>query len=174
MLDGEREVEEKAEEVLDDTRIGDIIEQAILSPPDPAMPPALTKPEATIAIELGDISGEQLEEVQTKGQYWTIKQLATELGYTTIWVHKLCQAGRIAAIKPFGGHWRIPDSEAQRVMKEGATPMARIPKSDGAEAIEVPEEKLDLIVPKRKEKEKAGAEESESWFTLPFGLGRKK
>ena len=133
-----------------------------------------TPPVAEIAVQHGEVSGEQLEEVQTKGQYLTIKQLAMELGYTTIWVHKLCQTGRIAAIKPFGGHWRIPYSEAQRVMKEGATPMARIPKSDGAEAIPVPEEKRNLVAPKKKEKEEGEVEDKESWFSLPFGLGKKR
>ena len=55
----------------------------------------------------------------------TISELANEIGYSKIWIHRLVKSGRISASKPTGGHWRIPASEVRKIKEVGLPPRAR-------------------------------------------------
>lgn len=80
----------------------------------------------TPKIERGEVAPEQMAEIE-QGKYHTISQIAGELSYSTAWILDLVKKGRIKGIKPLGSGWRIPDSEYQRVIKEGIPPMPREP-----------------------------------------------
>lgn len=56
-----------------------------------------------------------IESSKPPQDYWTIKQTAKEFGYSIGWTIKMCQRGIIKAFKPYGGAWRIPASEVQRI-----------------------------------------------------------
>jgi len=77
-----------------------------------------------IAIIQGEVSEAQLEEIKQK-QWRSVKDVATVVGYSTAWVSYLCKTGRVKAIKPVGGQWRIPESEYKRIIEEGLPPLPR-------------------------------------------------
>ena len=79
-----------------------------------------------VMIEKGEVSPEQQQEIET-GEYFSLQQLATRLCYGRAWIRQLVQEGRIKAIKPLGGRWRIPKSEYERIIKEGIPPLPREP-----------------------------------------------
>lgn len=57
--------------------------------------------------------------------YFTTGQVAEDLGITQDAVRRLCQSGAIKAEPTPGGQFRIPQSERQRLIREGPPPMAR-------------------------------------------------
>lgn len=72
----------------------------------------------------GFASPAQLEEVGA-GNFLTVPQLALELHFNQAYISRLCKDGRIKAVKPVGGQWRIPSSETARLQKEGIPPPLR-------------------------------------------------
>lgn len=97
--------------------------------------------EEVLQVEKGsELTAQELEEV-TIGRYWTIKQLADKLAYSNTWVTGLCQSGRIKAVKPFGGYWRIPQSEIDRIMQHGIPmpPKKKEPEMQEKEIVVPPE-----------------------------------
>lgn len=69
-----------------------------------------------IFIEIVDLT--KREEVKPPQDYWTIKQVAKEFGYSISWTMIMCRRGIIKALKPYGGAWRIPASEVQRIREK--------------------------------------------------------
>ena len=63
-----------------------------------------------IAIAQGEVSEAQLEEIKQK-QWYSVKDVAIVTCYSTAWISYLCKMGKVKAIKPVGGQWRIPESE---------------------------------------------------------------
>lgn len=106
-------------------------------------------------VEKGKVAPEQIEEIE-KGEYVTIAQIANELSYTRAWILNLIHQGRIKAIKPLGGNWRVPRSEYERIIKEGIPPMPREPvEKPPVTKIVVDEKKvIDKVVEPEKKGEK--------------------
>jgi len=100
-----------------------------------------------IEIERGDVSEAQVAEIE-KGEFYTVREIADELRYTYSWIIQLCQTGRINAIKPMSGRWRIPASERRRLLTEGIPPpTTKVEEEEEVEAepitvIEVAEESV--------------------------------
>lgn len=92
-------------------------------------------------------------------EFYTVRDLAQKLNYTTEWLTVLCRTGRIKAIKTTGGHYRIPKDEAERIMKEGLPPKPRkSPVSDDeVESIKISPDKVGKVIGKKQE---AGSKES--------------
>ncbi len=111
------------------------------------------------------VAGAKLTEAEIKeveeGKWHTVKEIATKLDYSNAWISGLCEKGRIHAIKPVGGQWRIPDSEYGRVMEKGIPPaVVREKHAQSTGPIVIPREVQDKIA----EKKKGAKEEKE----LPF------
>ena len=70
------------------------------------------------------ITPEQASEV-AEGNFVTVAELAREIKYSKRWVQHLIETGRITAVKPTGGHWRIPISEVKRIKEVGTPPRSR-------------------------------------------------
>ncbi len=106
-----------------------------------------------VAIEKGQVSPEQLEEIET-GDYSTAGQIASKLRYTHAYILDLINADRIKGIKPFGGQWRVPKSEVERLIKEGIPPLPREKKQAPVTELQVDEKKVKsrVIEPEKKEK----------------------
>lgn len=85
-----------------------------------------------LVVERGDASPEQVQEVAS-GKFYTIREIADELRYSYTWIVQLCQSGRINAVKPVGGRWRIPMSERNRLITEGIPPPPRVAKEEEEE-----------------------------------------
>lgn len=66
----------------------------------------------------GEITEAEAKEV-AEGKFVTIKQLAHTLGYSAAWITVLVQGGKIHAVKPLGGQWRIPQAEVKRLTNQG-------------------------------------------------------
>lgn len=136
-------------------------------PPEPPQPPEETReppkpPEAApvvaqqpVDVEKGAASPEQIDEIST-GHYYTIKQLASDLGYSESWIYNLVSDGRIKAVKPLGGRWRIPPSEVRRITTEGIPPMPRAKPEVDASEIRVEGKHVDRVQPREKPEEKEG------------------
>ena len=142
--------------------------KAEVAPPVVQIP---VEPE-TLDIDKGEASQKQIQEI-LEGEWWTIKQLADAVNYSTAWVTRMCQDQRIKAIKPTGGQWRIPKSEVARVMKEGIPPMPRVEKPvEKPTVIEVEEHLVKKVAPKRKTEEEVEekAKEANPYWPLPFPL----
>ena len=119
------------------------------------------------AAEEGELSKSQSQEI-TEGRFFSIKQLAEELSYSTEWITRLVKRGRIKGIKPTGFSWRIPASEVDRIKKEGIPPLLQKPPSPTPGEIEVPPEHRDRVEAKPKEKkEEPGKEDKGRW---PFNI----
>lgn len=73
-----------------------------------------------VDAESGSATPEQAREV-ARGEFVTAGELAREINYGKRWIVHLAKTGRIAAVKPTGGQWRIPVSEVKR-LKEVGTP----------------------------------------------------
>jgi len=73
-----------------------------------------------VDAESGSATPEQAREV-ARGEFVTAGELAREIMYGKRWIVHLAKTGRIAAVKPTGGQWRIPVSEVKR-LKEVGTP----------------------------------------------------
>ena len=93
-------------------------------------------PKKTEDIESA-VTPEQASEV-ARGEFVTAGELAREINYGKRWIVHLAKTGRIAAVKPTGGQWRIPVSEVKRI-KEVGTP-SRSKKT------EEPEEPSEVLV----------------------------
>ena len=119
-------------------------------PPEPA--PVAQQP---VDVEKGEASPEQIDEIST-GHYYTIKQLASDLGYSESWIYNLVTDGRIKAVKPLGGRWRIPPSEVRRITTEGIPPMPRAKPEVDASEIVVEGKHVDRVQPREKPEEKKG------------------
>lgn len=140
-------------------------------------PTAVEKPPESIAIEEGAVTPEQIQEI-VEGKYWTISELAERMGYSTTWIQMQCKNGRIRGIKPLGHRWRIPESEVQRVLKEGIHPLPREEKRPEPTRITVPAEKADKVAPHRREEEEEEEEKTKEegrgdYWPLPFPLKGK-
>jgi excisionase family DNA binding protein len=121
-------------------------------PEETATPAA--QPESSI------LTPEQQQEIE-EGKSYTIKQLATRLNYTTQWLTQLCQDGRIKAIKPFGGHWRIPKSIGDKLISQGIPPPPRKApaKPSNTQTIVVPEKDVPRVQGKQKKEEDKDSED---------------
>ena len=114
--------------------------------PEPTPTPEPTpKPEEApgeVQIEKGKVASKQLKEIE-QGEYYTIPQVAHKLRYSSAWIWDMIQTGRIKAIKPLGGQWRVPRSEYDRLAKEGLPPLPRKPREEPpVTKITVPAEKV--------------------------------
>lgn len=114
----------------------------------------LVQKEQPIAVEKGEATEEQIKEVKA-GKYYTIKELANELRYSTTWIYSLVTSGRIKAVKPTGGTWRIPPSEVERIKTEGMPPMPREKPAVEASEIVIDDKHIERVAPVPKE-EKPG------------------
>lgn len=73
------------------------------------------------------LSEEQKEECR-QGKSVTTRELAARLHFAPRTILRLCEEGVIAAWKPLGKHWRIPQSEADRLASQGIKrPPAKLP-----------------------------------------------
>lgn len=114
-----------------------------------------------VPIEKGEVSQVQMQEIEA-GEFFTIRQVAQKLRYSVAYITDLVQKGRIQAIKPVGGQWRIPTSEYNRLITEGIPPLPREAPKPPVTEIEVDEEK---VVPPPKEE----ADETKKWkFPINF------
>lgn len=93
--------------------------------------PAEEKKELAIE-DKGSHTKEQVEEVREREGYLTVKEVATDLKFSTAYVSYLLAGDpkkgippRIRGIKVFGGSWRIPKSEYDRLIKEGPLPLKK-------------------------------------------------
>ena len=122
--------------------------------PEPTTPTPAPEPEqGEVQIEKGKVTDEQLKEVESS-DFVTISQLANKLHFSKFWIWELVTKGRIKAIKPLGGQWRIPRSEYERLLKEGIPPMPRKPiEKPAVTEIVVDEEKVVSRVKEPKEPE---------------------
>ena len=78
---------------------------------------------------------------------YKVREVAALFGCTSRWVTKLINQGRIDAVKPVGGNWRILPRELERLQRVGLllpTPKAR---GDDTDVIQVPQEIADRIFP---------------------------
>ena len=117
-----------------------------------------------IIVERGEASDKQVEEVRT-GNFYTVREVAEKLNYSYTWIIQLCQSGRISAVKPVGGNWRIPKSEYDRMISEGI-PAPTVPDKPEEKAedlpvmeIEVAEEHVEKTPVKKAEAKTKGPEE---------------
>ncbi len=137
--------------------------------PKPVPEPAETPGE--VQIEKGKVEPKQLKEIE-EGEYFTIPQVARKLQYGNAWIWDMIQAGRIKAIKPLGGQWRVPRSEYDRLAKEGLPPLPRKPREEPpVTKIKVkPEQASKVETPEVKEEPPAKGKEGLNldWFGL-FG-----
>lgn len=69
---------------------------------------------------------EKVVEVETKpepvlepGRFYSIREVAKELGFSISWITKLIKRKRLKAVQPFGYRWRIPQSEVDRARTGG-------------------------------------------------------
>lgn len=120
--------------------------------------------EEKIAIEKGEATPEQIEEIEA-GQYMTLAQIAHTLNYSRQRITILVQQGRIRAVKPVGGQWRVARSEFERLKNKGMPPMPRERKKPPATVIEVSEEQRVKVAPEAKAKVEEG---KKSVFPLDF------
>jgi excisionase family DNA binding protein len=127
--------------------------------PDTEKQPEETAPTAALP-ESSSLTTEQQQEI-AEGKSYTIKELATRLHYTSQWLNQLCQDSRIKAVKPFGGHWRIPKSEGDRLINQGTIPPPRKApaKPSNTQTIVVPEKDVPRVQGKQKKEEDKDSED---------------
>lgn len=123
------------------------------------------EPKEPIARGAGEAEAEEILE----GDYFTIKEVAEKLKFSTTWVTRLCERGRIRAFKPLGGRWRIPKSELNRMTTEGTPPLPRERPIPKATEITVPAEKIEKVKPSDEPKPGEPPKKND-WFPLPFPL----
>lgn len=131
--------------------------------PEPVVKPPEPAPAEEIDIAKGEATPAQIEEIKA-GHCYTIKQVAQELGYGPAWIISLVKRGRIKAVKPTGGQWRIAQSEVDRLRTEGIPPLPR----------KQPEVKASEIIVERKHEErvkpKEKPEEKKSGYSFPLNI----
>ena len=125
---------------------------------------------AEIPIEKGEATAEQIAEIKA-GQYYSVAQIARELSYGHSWILELVRTGRVKAIKPLGGQWRVPSSEYERIKREGIPPLPRAEvEKPAVTEIEVPEQ---TVKDKVKEPEEPKKEPPLMFPFSLFGGGKK-
>ena len=123
-----------------------------------------------IPIEKGKATPEQIAEIKA-GKYYSVAQIARELSYGHSWILELVRTGRIKAIKPLGGQWRVPSSEYERIKREGIPPLPRAEvEKPAVTEIEVPETVVEKKVKEPEEKKK----EPPVGFPFSLFMGGKK
>ena len=103
-------------------------------------------------IENTKITPDQVNEV-AEGKCVTIRELANNLNYSTAWISELVKKGRIAAIKPLGGCWRIPASEAKRIKEVGLSPLPKKVEPEKSNEITVNGDHISRVKGSQKKKE---------------------
>lgn len=141
-------VEAKVEEPVKEEEVTE--EQPVVEEP-----PAEEKQELAIE-DKGKATKEQIAEVKL-GKFLTVKQVATSLGFSTAYVSYLLKGDkrkgippRIHGVKVLGGSWRIPESEYERLIKEGPLPLKKPDeekqvtkiKVEAEEVVDTPDEKV--------------------------------
>lgn len=117
-----------------------------------------------IPIAKGEATPKQVAEIEA-GQYRSVAQIAREFHFSHSWILELVRTGRIKAIKPLGGQWRVPNSEYERIKKEGIPPLPRV-EAEKPLVTEIPvDEKVvkDKLKEPEKKKEPPG-------LPFPFSL----
>ena len=109
-----------------------------------AMSEEITK---KLEIEKGSMSEPEAQKMVEGGKWYSVKQIADKLGYSSAWIAALLEQKRIKGVKPLGGRWRIPPEEFERLLKEGIPPLPReAPKPPVREVI-VPKAAQDKVSP---------------------------
>ena len=112
----------------------------------------------------GKVSTQQIAEIEM-GKFYTIPQLAQIFHFSRGWITKLVQEGRIKGVKILGSQWRIPQSEYEKIIKEGIKALPREPReTPPVTTVKVDEKLSKRIMPPRKEAE----EKSKPLFPLDF------
>lgn len=128
--------------------------------PKPTDKPPESKPapvtDLPIDVAKGKATPAQIAEVKA-GAFFTLKQVALEFSYSKAWISKLVQDGRIKAMKPMGGSWRIPASEIERLRQEGIPPLPRVKPPVNATDIVVDGKHLERVKTKEKQVEARGS-----------------
>ena len=91
-----------------------------------------------------DALTEEAKQDLASGAYWTPRQLAEQLSFSTIYIQILCGKGIIKALR-YRHRWRIPKTEVKRVLKEGIKPPPHEPQSIPVEQLTVDSEGKKLI-----------------------------
>lgn len=126
-----------------------------------------------VDIEQGDATEAQIQEI-TEGNFVTVKELADALKYSPAWISEMLHKGRIHGIKPTGGSWRIPASEAERIKKEGIPPLSRVKTAETPGEVVVPEEHIERVQAEPKErKEQPGEKGNDPGWPLSLFLRNK-
>lgn len=109
-------------------------------------------------------------------RYWTPKEVGERFGYSPAWITEWCRKKMIWATRPSGGRWRIPNSEVERIAREG-TPVTPRPERKLPEPtrIVVEAEKEGKVAPHKKEEVKEEEEKKGrgEYWPLPFSLKGK-
>jgi len=162
--ESKEDVDVKVEEPIKEEEVSEEVTKKL----EVEEPPAEKK---ELAIEdKGKATKEQIEEVRL-GKFYSVKQVATSLGFSTAYISYLLAGDstkgippRIHGVKVLGGSWRIPQSEYDRLTKEGPLPLKDPADKKQVTKIKVeaePEEKADVKV---KEKKIGKAEEKPDKF----------
>ena len=103
------------------------------------------------------ITPEQVDEV-AEGKCMTVRELAEDLKYSVGWIAQRVREGRIAAVKPLGGRWRIPMSEVRRIKEAGLSPPPKKsePEPEESSAITVDSHHMERMKGPEKESKKRG------------------
>lgn len=115
----------KSKEEIKDEGVAEIVEEK------PAeKPPEEEKTELAVE-DKGVATKDQIAEVKL-GKFYSVKQVATSLGFSTAYISYLLAGDsvkdippRIHGVKVLGGSWRIPQSEYDRLIKEGPLPLKK-------------------------------------------------
>lgn len=111
---------------------------------------------------------ESQEQETKEGHFFSIKQIAEEFNYSIKWINELVKTGRIKGIKPTGRTWRIPESEVDRIRKEGIPPQPRASAQPPEEIVVQPEHHDRVVAQPKEKKEEPGKEENEGHW--PFNI----
>lgn len=70
-----------------------------------------------------ELSDSQTTEIADQQNYYTCREVATELGYSRAYIGRLCSKGRFkGAIRIVGGQWKIPAATIAKLRLEGLKP----------------------------------------------------
>ncbi len=100
-----------------------------------------------IAIEKGSMTQAEAQKMDEGGQWYSVKQVADKLGYSSAWIAALLEQKRIKGVKPLGGRWRIPPEEYERLLKTGIPPLPREIPRPPTRRIKISKEVIDKIAP---------------------------
>ena len=100
-----------------------------------------------IETEKGSMTEVEAQKMVEGGRWYSPKQIADKLGYTTAWICALLEQKRIKGHKPLGGRWRVPPEEYEKLLKEGIPPLPREVPRPPPRRILVPKETADKIAP---------------------------